>query len=179
MIHENLLPAHRIARRKLHRCINAWVMALGILGVLTGGLIVGANITKARPPAMPAGLTQDIELGRSQLGMLEVQLEQLQRARDAYERAESTPRWDRLLQVIARESAGRAQLKSIQIASGSDGQSSWSVSIHGSTSDAQSPNVLVARLEATGLFSNVRRRSAPGLPTGDRTEFFLDCSINP
>ena len=179
MMHENLLPAHRIARRQLHRCINAWLMILGVFGVLTGGLVVGANITKARPPIMPTGLSQDIELGRSQLGMLEVQIVQLQRVRQAYQRSESTPRWDRLLQVITRELVGRAQLKSIQIAPGSDGESSWSISIHGSTIDRESPSVLVARLEATGLFASVRRRSAPGLPVGDRTEFFLDCSITP
>ena len=179
MIHENLLPAHRIARRKVHRCMNSWLMALGVLSVLTGGSIIGAHITKALPPVMPAGLTQDIELAQTELQDIELQIEELERTRRAFQQSESAPYWDRLLQIIARKASGHTQLKSIQVATASADDASWTVSIHGSASDRQSSATFVAALESTGLFSSVRRRSAPALGTDDRTEFFLDCSINP
>jgi len=179
MTPENLLPSHRAERRRLNRCINAWSMGLCVLAVLVGGLALGANLTRARPPAMPAGLTHEVELGRSQLGLVELQIEQLERVRLARERSAAAPRWDRLLDIVARESAGKAQLRAVHVEPDQTAGGSWSVSIVGTAESLQSPATLAERLDATGLFSRVRHGIAPGGPVDGRFEFFLECAITP
>ncbi|MFI4882909.1 MAG: hypothetical protein ACIAQU_10035, partial [Phycisphaerales bacterium JB064] len=56
---------------------------------------------------------------------------------------------------------------------------SWVVSIVGVTTSRQTPAALAEKLDATGLFSNVRQGLGP--TTADRTDFdfYLDCTITP
>lgn len=179
MTGENLLPRHWIERRRLHRGVHAWSIALLVLSVLVGGLILGATLTRTRPPVMPAGLSRQVELGRSQLGIAELEIEQLERVRLAKQRSAAAPRWGQLLRVIAQESSPHARLRAVQVDPGRSAEGSWSLSIVGTAPTSQSPATLAARLDATGLFTSVRHGLAPGGPVDGRFEFFLECVINP
>ncbi len=176
---QNLLPKHRLAAWRLRRCVSAWAMGLGVLAMLVGGLVLGAIMTQAQPQAMPAGLTERVDLDKSELALVRVQIDALKQTRRARERAMATPQWGGVLTMLARESGGQAQLRAIQVQPVVAAPPGWSVSIVGIASTKQGPAEMAARLEATGLFASVRYGLSPQQPGRDDFDFHLDCVIAP
>lgn len=176
---ENLLPKHRIEAWRVHRCVNKWSMGLLTLSLLVCGLIIGAFMTKARPSAMPAGLHAKIELDRSEFALVQEQIRKLRLVEAAHQRTLAVPQWEGLLDVIAREIAGDAQLKAVRTERVSGSTPSWTISIVGVTRSRQAPELLAARLEGTGLFSQVRHGFSPAQAGQQDLNFFLDCTIAP
>lgn len=179
MTGQNLLPRHRIEAWRLRRCVSAWMVGLGVLAMLVGGLVLGAIMTQAQPHAMPVGLVEQIDLARSDLALTRAHIEALKQTRSAHERASATPQWHGLLAVLARESGGRARLRAIQVEPIVGASPSWSVSVVGVASAREVPVELAARLEATGLFASVRHGMMPKQPGRDDIDFHLDCVITP
>ena len=183
MTGSNLMPKHRIEAWRVRRCANAWAMSLLTVAVLVGGLVIGAFMTKAQPKAMPVGLSEKLELDRSDLALVEEQLRQLDLAEDARRRAMSVPHWDALLGVIASELDGDARIQAFRTERASGASTSWTVSIVGVAFSTQAPSTIARRLEATRLFSSVR--PSLGAVQSQRQDgrpefnFQIDCVIAP
>ena len=179
MTRENLLPDHRAERRRLEHRVNAWAMGVGVFAVLVGGFVIGAHLTKARPPAMPVSLTQEVEVGQATLAFVRGQIEALNRTREARGQGQLSPKWSQLLEVIAYEADGKVRLDAIQIEPGSGTEATWSISMVGAANAAQAPASLATRLEATGLFETVRHGLAPQVAGASQINFHLDCVVAP
>lgn len=176
---QNLLPKHRIEAWKFRRAISAWAMGLCVLSMLVGGLVLGAFMTQAQPQTMPVGLTEQLDLDKSELALVRAQVDALRQTKRAHEIAMATPQWDGLLAVLAREARGRVQLRTITVRPDATEPPSWSVSIAGTTSSKQAPAALANRLEATGLFASVRHGLSPLQAGMDETSFSIECVIAP
>lgn len=176
---QNLLPKHRLDAWKLRRAIHAWGMGLCVLAMLVAGLVLGAFMTQAQPQAMPVGLSEQLELSKSELTLLRARVEALRQTKRAHEIAMGTPRWDGLLAMLASESSGRAQLQTITVRPNPSQPAVWSLTIAGSTTSKRVPAALAARLEETGLFSSVRYGLSPLRAGSDDTSFNIECVIAP
>jgi|GEM_PF-3960194 len=176
---QNLLPKHRLEAWKLRRAINAWAMVQCVLSMLVGGLVLGALMTRAQPQAMPVGLTEQLELDKSELALLRARVESLRQTKRAHEIATGTPRWDALLAMLSRQSRGRAQLQTIVVQPSPSEPATWSLSIAGTSPSMQAPAALAARLEETGLFSSVRHGLSPLRAGVDEVSFSIECVIAP
>ncbi len=176
---QNLLPKHRRDTWKLRRAISVWTMGLSVLAMLVGGLVIGSFMTQAQPQAMPVGLTEKLDLDKSELALLRAQVETLRHTRRAHEAALATPRWEGLLAVLSREAIGRVQLRTIVVQPGSTTPPSWTLSIAGTATSKDAPAALATRLDATGLFSSVRHTLTPKQPGLTDTSFNVECVIAP
>lgn len=176
---QNLLPKHRIEAWKLRRAVTAWAMGLCVLSMLVGGLVLGAFMTQAQPHTMPVGLTEQLDLDKSELALVRAQVEALQQTKRAHEIAMASPQWDGLLAVLAREARGRAQLRTIVVQPATVEPPVWSLSIGGTANSTQAPAAMAARLEATGLFSSVRHIISPQQANLEGTGFSIECVIAP
>jgi Tfp pilus assembly protein PilN len=176
---QNLLPKHRRDAWKLRRAISAWTMGLGVLAMLVGGLVLGSFMTQAQPQAMPAGLTEKLDLDKSELALLRAQVQAFRQADRARRAAMATPRWDNLLAVLSHESNGRVRLQTIAVRPDPAQAETWLVSIAGSAGSREASAEFAAQLEATGLFSNVRHTLSPAQPGTADSAFGVECVISP
>ncbi|MEQ8318355.1 MAG: hypothetical protein RIE77_04810 [Phycisphaerales bacterium] len=175
----NLLPRHRATARRLQRCISAWALALCSLSILVGGGVLAAFATRARPPAMPAGLTQRAETIEASLADLRARVRTLEGAEHARSRASASLRWGSLLDVIVGNAGEGIRLRSINVQPRPGGVPSWSLSITGDANSRATAAELAARLDETGLFESVRHGMTPLRSTSGRPEFSIDCVIAP
>lgn len=176
---QNLLPQCRREHWRVRRCVNTWAMSLFTLSLLVAGLIVGAVVTQPRAATMPVGLTDKMELDRSELALANEQIRRLKLTKTAEERAQAVPQWAGLLAVLARDAGAQTQLRAIRVEPGTDPESSWVVSIVGVAAARQTPATLAENLEATGLFVRVRHGLGPTTAGREDFDFYLDCIIAP
>lgn len=176
---QNLLPKHRLEAWKLRRAVTAWAMALCVLSMLVGGLVLGAFMTQAQPQAMPAGLTQQLDLDKSELALVRAQVDTLRQTKRAHEIAMASPQWDGLLALLSREARGRAQLRTIAVQPATTEPPTWVLTIGGNASSKQAPATMAARLDDTGLFSSVHHIISPQQAGLEGTAFSIECVIAP
>ena len=179
MTRENLLPKHRVEAWRVRRCMNAWAMSLLTLSLLACGLVIGSFMIRARPMTLPIELTEQIESDRSELALVQEQTRSLQLVEAARQRTRMLPRWEHVIQVAARETSGHAQLRAVRTERASGVPQQWTLSIVGVSPSRQAPGLIAARLEATGLFSQVRHGLAPSQAGQGEVEFYIDCTISP
>ncbi|OAB62843.1 hypothetical protein AY599_12910 [Leptolyngbya valderiana BDU 20041] len=175
----NLLPRHRVNARRLRRCISAWTGTLGCLGLLVGAGLIAALATRAQPPAMPAGLTQQAESLEAELQATREEIATLKATRMARDRAAASLRWDPLLDIIAAHAATDVRLQSINVQPRRGLTGTWSLSMAGSAATKQHAADLAARLDATGLFESVRHAVTSPMTPSDRPGFSIECVIAP
>lgn len=175
----NLLPRHRANARRLHRCISAWAVALCSLSILVGAGLLAAFATRARPPAMPAGLTERAESVEASVAELHAQVRRLEGADQARTRASASLHWGALLDVIVHSAGDNVQLHSIHVQPRPGDAPAWSLSIAGNAGSKTDAADLAARLDATGLFESVRHALTPLRTPGRRPAFAIDCVIAP
>lgn len=176
---QNLLPKDRLEAWKLRRAITAWAMGLCVLAMLVGGLVLGAFMTQAQPQTMPVGLSEQLDLDKSELALVREHVRTLRQTKRAHELAMASPQWDGLLAVLSREAGVRAQLRTIVVQAGTTEPPSWSLSIGGVANSKQGPAAMAGRLEGTGLFSSVRHVISPQQSEREGTAFSIECVIAP
>jgi hypothetical protein len=179
MTGQNLIPEHRRRAWALRRAVAGWAMGLSVMALLVGGSVLGAAMTKAQPQAMPAGLREGLDLDKSKLALTRARIEAMQGVARAHDRADATPRWAGLLDLVARESQGRAQLRAIRVERLDAETPTWSVTIVGVAAAKERSEALAARLRATGLFANVHHGASPLQANREDIDFRIDCVIAP
>lgn len=175
----NLLPRHRVDARRLQRCLSNWVGVLCTASLLVGGGLLAAIVTRAQPPAMPAGLTERAETLESELAAARAEIEQIHASQRAQERAAASLRWDPLLDIIAQAAGPDVRLRSIHVQPIRGTPPSWSLALAGDARTKQQAVDLASGLDATGLFDRVGHAIIPASGVDGRPGFSIDCVIAP
>ncbi|MFI4916066.1 MAG: hypothetical protein ACIAS6_06105 [Phycisphaerales bacterium JB060] len=175
----NLLPRHRAHARRVGRCISLWSGTLSSLAMLVAAGLLAAALTRAQPPATPAGLTQRAESLEAELAGTRSQIDALEHQRAAQQRAADSLRWDPLLDIIRNVTGTHIRLRSIHLQPRPGANATWALAISGDTQTKDAPASLASNLDQTGLFESVRHAVSPARSSGDRLEFSIDCVIAP
>ncbi len=178
----NLLPPRYAFVHALRKRRNFWCAACTLVGVLS---ILTITISMANTPVTTEDQTRLIVLRTVQEETslraltLKADLESKKNAVVLLEKVSRQPDWSILLGDIARMSAGKTQLKTINIRMGS-GSAAFDAKINGTSQSQEQVGELVDALRNSEWFEKVTLTGTQRVPKSDppRYRFDISCEVS-
>ncbi len=178
----NLLPPRYAFVHALRKRRNFWCLACTLVGVLS---ILTIAISIANTPVTTEKQTRLISLRTEQEASsqralaLQADLESKKNAVVLLEKISRQPDWSILLGDIARMSAGKTQLKAINVRLG-NGNAAFDASINGTSQSQEQVGELVDALRNSEWFEKVTLTGTRRVPNSDPPRYVFDitCEVS-
>jgi hypothetical protein len=178
----DLMPGYRRTERLRRRRVRAWATAVAVYAtVLAAGgatAFVGTSDTNDSRDALREA-NQSLDTARATAAELSAELAQLEGTLRGARAAEGRPDWSLLLGFIATIAGKEAVLDQLTVAPHPEAldTEAFEIRLVGRATSAGVTASIASRLEASGVFAEVRQRGSAGGRTGREVRFEITAQI--